>query len=105
MFLCPKCKGETERSADKQGQPHANRETFDGGIARNIELYNSAYSLAWKHISERQKHEQPNIARRLDNSIKRQLRDGATEPLFIASEALKALDETSEPEAPKAEES
>ena len=29
------------------------------GIARNIELYNAAYSLAWKHISERQKRERP----------------------------------------------
>jgi hypothetical protein len=67
------------------------------GIARNIELYNSAYSLAWKHISEHQNREQPNIARRLHDSIKRQLGDGATEALFIASEALKALDETREP--------
>jgi hypothetical protein len=64
-------------------------------IARNIELYNSAYSLAWKHISEHQKRD-PNMARRLHDSIRRQLKDGATDPLFIASEALKALDETSE---------
>ena len=63
-------------------------------IAQNIELYNSAYSLAWKHISEGQKREQPNIARRLHDSIRRQLADGATEPLFIASEALKALGES-----------
>jgi hypothetical protein len=62
------------------------------GISRNIELYNSAYSLAWKHISEVQKREQPNIALRLHDSIQRQLKEGATEPLFIASEALKALD-------------
>ena len=71
------------------------------GIARNIELYNSAYSLAWKHISEHQKRD-PNMARRLHDSIRRQLKDGATDPLFIASEALKALEE-SEPEPPKAE--
>jgi hypothetical protein len=32
------------------------------GIARNIELYNLAYSLAWKHISESQKHERPDNA-------------------------------------------
>jgi hypothetical protein len=63
------------------------------GIARNIELYNSAYDLAWKHISELEKREQPEIARRLHDSIRRQLSDGVTEPLFIASEALKALDE------------
>ena len=62
------------------------------GIARNIELYNSAFSLAWKHISERQKRAQPNIARRLHHSIRRLLKDGETEPVFIASEALKILE-------------
>jgi len=72
------------------------------GIARNIELYNSAYRLAWKHISERQKRERPDIARRLHDSIRRLLKDGETEPLFIASGALKALEE-SEPGTPKAE--
>jgi hypothetical protein len=75
------------------------------GIARNIELYISAYSLAWKHISEVQKREQPNIPRRLDESIRRLLKDGASEPLFIASDALKALDETSESGTPVASES
>lgn len=67
------------------------------GIARNIELYNSAYALAWRKISELQKREQPEIARRLHDFIRRQLASGASEPLFIASDALKALDETSEP--------
>jgi hypothetical protein len=62
------------------------------GIARNIELYNSAYSLAWKHISEHQKREQPDIARRLHDSIRRQLNEGRTESVFIASEALKDID-------------
>ena len=66
------------------------------GIARNIELYNLAYRLAWKHLSERQKRQHPNMARRLHDSIKRQLKDGATDPLFIASEALEALDEERE---------
>ena len=32
------------------------------GIARNIELYNLAYRLAWRHISERQKRKYPNVA-------------------------------------------
>jgi hypothetical protein len=32
-------------------------------IARDIELYNSAYSLAWKHVSDFLKREKPNIAR------------------------------------------
>jgi hypothetical protein len=34
-------------------------------IARNIELYNSAYSLAWKKISEPEKRELPDVALRL----------------------------------------
>ena len=59
-----------------------------GKTAKNIELYNSAYRLAWKHISELQKREQPDIALRLHDSIRRQLKGGATEPLFMASEAL-----------------
>jgi hypothetical protein len=67
------------------------------GIAQNIERYNSAYRLAWKHNSELQKRVYPNIALRLHASIRRQLTEGATEPLFIVSEALKALDEETEP--------
>jgi hypothetical protein len=62
-------------------------------IARNIELYNFAYSLAWKKISEPEKRELPDVALRLDASIRRQLKDGATEPLFIASESIKEVDE------------
>ena len=62
------------------------------GLAQNIEVYNSAYRLAWKHVSELQKREKPNIASRLHESIRLQIKKGATEPLFIASEALKALD-------------
>ena len=57
-------------------------------VARKVESYNLAYHLAWKHISEDEKRKQPNIARLLRNSIRRQLSEGATEPVFIASEAL-----------------
>ena len=67
------------------------------GIARNIELYNSAYGLAWKLISDLQKREQPDVARRLHDAIERQLENGASEPLFIASDALRVLDERKEP--------
>jgi hypothetical protein len=49
-----------------------------------------------RRISEPQKR-QPEIARHLHDSIRRQLSDGVTEPLFIASEALKALDEGESP--------
>src|SRR5665647_2641542 len=59
------------------------------GIERKVELFTLAYKLAWKHISEDQKRKQPNIAQRLHDSIRRQLKEGATEAVFIASEALK----------------
>ncbi len=65
------------------------------GIARKIESFNLSFQLAWKHISEEQKRKRPDIARRLHNSIKRQLKEGATEPVFIASEALKDVDQRS----------
>ena len=62
------------------------------GIARKIESYNSAYRLAWQHISEHQKREQPDIARRLHDSIRRHLNEGTTEGVFVASEALKDIE-------------
>ncbi|MGB8304288.1 MAG: hypothetical protein WCE36_10450, partial [Pseudolabrys sp.] len=62
------------------------------GIARNIELYNSAYRLAWKHVSEVQKREKPNIAWRLHDFIRREIKKGASEPLLIASEALRSVE-------------
>jgi hypothetical protein len=62
------------------------------GIARNIELYNLAYRLAWRHISERQKRKYPNVATFLHDAIRRQLKQGATEPVFIAAEALKNIE-------------
>jgi hypothetical protein len=62
------------------------------GLAQNIALYNSAYRLAWKHVSEIQKREKPNLASRLHDSIRREISKGATEPLFIASEALRDVE-------------
>jgi hypothetical protein len=69
------------------------------GIAQNIERYNSAYRLAWKHISELQKRVIkysftpsslfPAPAHRSGNQSL-----WATDPFFIASEALTALDES-----------
>ena len=61
-------------------------------IARNIERYNLACRLAWEHISERQKREYPNVATFLHDVIRRQLKEGAVEPLFIAAEALKNIE-------------
>jgi hypothetical protein len=65
------------------------------GIAQSVQLYNSAYKLAWKYISEDQKRDQPNIARCLHDSIRRRLKEGATEPVFIASDALEDVEKTS----------
>jgi hypothetical protein len=62
--------------------------------ARNIELYSSAYRIAWNQISPLRKREQPDISLRLHASIRRQLNEGATDPLFIATEAFKALGES-----------
>ena len=62
------------------------------GIAQNIELYNLAYRLAWQHISGRQKHEYPSMATFLHDAIRRQLTEGAVEPVFIAAEALKYIE-------------
>ena len=65
------------------------------GIERSLELYILAYKLAWKYISEDHKREQPNIARHLHDSIQRLLREGGTDAVFIASEALKDIERTS----------
>jgi hypothetical protein len=75
-----------------------------GITGRNIELYGSAYRIAWNQISPVRKREQPDISLRLHACIRRQLKDGATNPLFIATEAFKALGE-SEPGTPQSQES
>jgi hypothetical protein len=64
------------------------------GIARNVELYILAYKLAWKYISEDHKRAQPDIALHLHNCIRRQLKEGATEAVFIASHALENVERT-----------
>ncbi|MGC2690851.1 MAG: hypothetical protein WA375_25115 [Pseudolabrys sp.] len=64
------------------------------GIARKIELYNLVYRLAWEHISEHQRRDQPDIARRLHESIRRQVNEGATDAVFIASEALRDIEKS-----------
>ena len=72
--------------------PKLTDEPDQAGIAQNIERYNVAYRLAWKHISERQKREHPNVAKFLHDVIRQQLKEGAAEPLFIAAEALKNVE-------------
>ena len=61
-------------------------------IARDIELYQLAYKLAWPHVSEFQKIADPNIALHLHDAIRHQLKRGASEPVFIASEALRGIE-------------
>jgi len=63
------------------------------GIARDIELYNSAFRLAWQHIPEVQKGYESNAARRLHDSIRRQIKEGAGLDVLIASVALYELAE------------
>jgi hypothetical protein len=63
------------------------------GTARNIDIYSTAYRIAWKQISSIRKREQPDISLRLHASIRRQLNEGATDPLFIATEAFKDVGE------------
>jgi hypothetical protein len=62
------------------------------GIARNIELYNLSYRLAWKHISELHKREYPSIGFLLHDAIRHQLKEGAEEPVFIAAEVLRNIE-------------
>ena len=64
-----------------------------GIVARKIELYSLAYRTAWRRFSP-QKREQPNLALWLHAFIRRQIKKGATDPLFIATEAFKALGES-----------
>jgi hypothetical protein len=82
------------RSRDRRSQKNAQK----------IELYSSAYRIAWKQISPLRKREQPDISFRLHASIRQQLKEGATDPLLIAIEAFKALGE-SEPGTLKPQES
>jgi L-arabinose isomerase len=65
-----------------------------GEIAQKVELYGSAYQLAWKQIQHRQRRDQPDISLRIHASIRRQLKAGATDPQGIAFKALKDVHET-----------
>jgi hypothetical protein len=58
-------------------------------LARKVELYSSAYRLAWEQISSTERREQPKIPLRIHESIRRQLKAGETDAHIIAFEALK----------------
>ena len=60
-----------------------------GEAARRIELYSSAYKLAWEQISSAERRAHPDISLRIHASIRRQLKQGALDSISIASAALK----------------
>ena len=60
-----------------------------GEAARRIELYSSAYKLAWEQISSAERRAHPDISLRIHASIRRQLKQGETDPRRIAFAAIK----------------
>jgi hypothetical protein len=54
-----------------------------------VQLYSSAYKLAWEQISSAERRERPQIPLRIHASIRRQLKAGETDARTIAFEALK----------------
>jgi hypothetical protein len=62
-----------------------------GEITRKVELFNTAYRLAWKHIPEEKKLK-PDAGCCLDIAIRRQIKSGADDAVFIASEVLKTFE-------------
>ena len=60
-----------------------------GEAARRIELYSSAYKLAWEQISPAERRAHPDISLRIHASIRRQLKQGEMDPRRIAFAAIK----------------
>jgi hypothetical protein len=60
-----------------------------GEAARRIELYSSAYKLAWEQISSAERRAHPDISLRIHASIRRQLKQGEMDPRRIAFAAIK----------------
>ena len=67
--------------------------------AKNVELYSSAYRMAFRRISPLQKREHPDLPLWLHVFIRREIKKGATDPSAIAANALKALDTTTAPKS------
>jgi hypothetical protein len=57
--------------------------------ARRIDLYSSAYKLAWEQISSAERRAHPDISLRIHASIRHQLKQGETDPRRIAFSAIK----------------
>ena len=78
----------------KRNPPHVDktkiwRPNRKSETARRIEIYSRAYKLAWHQIPADRKRARPDISLRIHASIRRQLKDGAMDPIGIASEAVK----------------
>ena len=76
----------TQPPTTRQGNWHKYRKSE---TARKISLYSSAYKLAWLQIPSDEKRARPDISLRVHASIRRQLKDGATDARHIAFAALK----------------
>jgi hypothetical protein len=61
-------------------------------IAKRIELYNLAHRLASKYVTEEHKFKRPDIPQLLHDSIRSQMREGANEAVFIASNAIEDIE-------------
>ena len=59
------------------------------GIAQRAELYSTAYKLAWEQIPPAERRARADLSLRIHASIRRQLKEGAMDPIGIASTALK----------------
>ncbi|MDO9410944.1 MAG: hypothetical protein Q7T81_00020 [Pseudolabrys sp.] len=57
------------------------------GIARNIEIFNQAFRLAWPYLTD-EETKRPNASRLLSEAIQRRLKLGMTDPVQIAAEAV-----------------
>jgi hypothetical protein len=58
-------------------------------IGQRVEIYGSAYKLAWEQVPPAEKSARPDISLRIHASIRGQLKAGATNPNAIAFVALK----------------
>jgi hypothetical protein len=70
------------------GETKTRQRTYiQGGIARRVELYRSAYKLAQEQLPRTRIR--PDTFLRIHASIRRQIRAGETDARVIASEAVK----------------
>ena len=103
LYLCPEnpkrsgaapagIEGTGSVTIPRQGNsfPYAKRApSRKGEAARRIELYSSAYKLAWEQISSAERRAHPDISLRIHASIRRQLKQGEMDPRRIAFAAIK----------------